>query len=127
MDYLKYDNCNNGDLKPLQRYPEMSKALMKAGRPIYFSLCEWYDFVYAHELTDLTSALLMGSHSSSFRVSLSTVVSRGDMHPARWGAAYGNSWRTTDDIEDTWERLTTSLQLCNSCWSGIHSFRSFRY
>jgi alpha-galactosidase len=74
VDYIKYDNCNNGDLKPLERcvaqcptlrllptirqslslriylkglwhvdrYPEMSKALMKAGRPIYFSLCEWY-------------------------------------------------------------------------------------
>lgn len=42
MDYLKYDNCNNGDLKPLERYPEMSKALMKAGHPIYFSICEWY-------------------------------------------------------------------------------------
>jgi len=26
----------------VDRYPEMSKALMKAGRPIYFSLCEWY-------------------------------------------------------------------------------------
>ena len=26
----------------MDRYPEMSKALMKAGRPIYFSLCEWY-------------------------------------------------------------------------------------
>ena len=24
------------------RYPEMSRALMKVGRPIYFSLCEWY-------------------------------------------------------------------------------------
>ncbi|XP_040384052.1 alpha-galactosidase-like isoform X4 [Oryza brachyantha] len=69
VDYLKYDNCNNGDLKPLERYPEMSKALMMAGRPIYFSLCEW-----------------------------------GDMHPAKWGAAYGNSWRTTNDIADTWER-----------------------
>jgi alpha-galactosidase len=45
VDYLKYDNCNNGDLKPLQRYPDMSKALMKTGRPIYFSLCEWYDGV----------------------------------------------------------------------------------
>lgn len=33
------------------------------------------------------------------------MVSRGDMHPARWGAAYGNSWRTTNDIEDTWDRL----------------------
>lgn len=27
------------------------------------------------------------------------------MHPARWGAAYGNSWRTTNDIADAWERF----------------------
>ena len=26
------------------------------------------------------------------------------MHPAKWGAAYGNSWRTTNDIADTWDR-----------------------
>lgn len=26
------------------------------------------------------------------------------MHPATWGAAYGNSWRTTNDIADTWDR-----------------------
>ena len=29
---------------------------------------------------------------------------RGDMHPALWGAKVGNSWRTTGDIADTWER-----------------------
>jgi alpha-galactosidase len=29
---------------------------------------------------------------------------RGDMHPALWGAKVGNSWRTTDDITDSWER-----------------------
>ncbi|TYI11328.1 hypothetical protein ES332_A09G202100v1 [Gossypium tomentosum] len=27
--------------KPIERYPVMSKALKKAGRPIFFSLCEW--------------------------------------------------------------------------------------
>nr|TKV93150.1 hypothetical protein SEVIR_9G206900v2 [Setaria viridis] len=81
VDYLKYDNCNNGDLKPLERYPEMSKALMKAGRPIYFSLCEW-----------------------------------GDMHPARWGAAYGNSWRTTNDIADTWESMIATADQ-NEVWA----------
>ncbi|KAM0878991.1 hypothetical protein ACQ4PT_034528 [Festuca glaucescens] len=81
VDYLKYDNCNNGDLKPLQRYPDMSKALMKTGRPIYFSLCEW-----------------------------------GDMHPAKWGAAYGNSWRTTDDIQDTWESMTSRADQ-NEVWA----------
>lgn len=29
---------------------------------------------------------------------------RGDLHPALWGAKVGNSWRTTNDITDTWER-----------------------
>ncbi|TVU02386.1 hypothetical protein EJB05_52120 [Eragrostis curvula] len=81
VDYLKYDNCNNGDLKPLKRYPQMSKALMKTGRPIYFSLCEW-----------------------------------GDMHPARWGAAYGNSWRTTNDIADTWESMIATADQ-NEVWA----------
>ncbi|OQU91579.1 alpha-galactosidase 1 isoform X3 [Sorghum bicolor] len=81
VDYLKYDNCNNGDLKPLERYPEMSRALMKVGRPIYFSLCEW-----------------------------------GDMHPAKWGAAYGNSWRTTNDIADTWDSMIATADQ-NEVWA----------
>uniref|UniRef100_A0A0D9XKZ8 Alpha-galactosidase n=1 Tax=Leersia perrieri TaxID=77586 RepID=A0A0D9XKZ8_9ORYZ len=81
VDYLKYDNCNNGDLKPLERYPEMSRALMMAGRPIYFSLCEW-----------------------------------GDMHPAKWGASYGNSWRTTNDISDTWESMVSRADE-NEVWA----------
>lgn len=67
IDYLKYDNCYNEGIKPTVRYPIMTKALMNAGRPIFFSLCEW-----------------------------------GDMHPALWGSKVGNSWRTTNDIKDTW-------------------------
>lgn len=43
IDYLKYDNCNNDGSKPLVRYPVMTQALMNAGRPIFFSLCEWGD------------------------------------------------------------------------------------
>ena len=27
----------------LSRYPVMTRALMNAGRPIFFSLCEWYN------------------------------------------------------------------------------------
>ncbi|KAI4332115.1 hypothetical protein L6164_017051 [Bauhinia variegata] len=70
IDYLKYDNCNNDGSKPTERYPIMTRALMKAGRPIFFSLCEW-----------------------------------GDMHPAQWGFQVGNSWRTTNDINDSWESM----------------------
>ncbi|ONI32171.1 hypothetical protein PRUPE_1G352200 [Prunus persica] len=40
IDYLKYDNCNNDGSTPTARYPVMTRALMKAGRPIFFSLCE---------------------------------------------------------------------------------------
>ncbi|KAD3641939.1 hypothetical protein R6Q59_004544 [Mikania micrantha] len=70
IDYLKYDNCNNEGIKPTIRYPIMTRALMKTGRPIFLSLCEW-----------------------------------GDMHPALWGSKVGNSWRTTGNINDTWDRM----------------------
>lgn len=76
IDYLKYDNCNNDGSKPTVRYPVMTRALMKAGRPIFFSLCEW-----------------------------------GDLHPALWGAAVGNSWRTTNDISDTWESMISRADM----------------
>ncbi|KAL9324293.1 hypothetical protein ACSQ67_009150 [Phaseolus vulgaris] len=41
IDYLKYDNCENKNISPKERYPPMSKALANSGRPIFFSLCEW--------------------------------------------------------------------------------------
>ncbi|CAA6662684.1 unnamed protein product [Spirodela intermedia] len=72
IDYLKYDNCNNGGSRPTVRYPVMTRALMNAGRPIFFSLCEW-----------------------------------GDLHPALWGFRIGNSWRTTNDINDSWESMVS--------------------
>ncbi|GMI93402.1 alpha-galactosidase 2 [Hibiscus trionum] len=41
IDYLKYDNCYNDGSKPQTRYAAMSRALINAGRPILYSLCEW--------------------------------------------------------------------------------------
>ncbi|KDP40460.1 hypothetical protein JCGZ_24459 [Jatropha curcas] len=76
IDYLKYDNCYNNDVKPTVRYKAMSSALKKTGRPIFFSLCEW-----------------------------------GDMRPALWGADVGNSWRTTDDISDSWEKMLKAADM----------------
>lgn len=43
IDYLKYDNCYNEGIDPVDRYPKMTRALMNAGRPIFFSLCDWGD------------------------------------------------------------------------------------
>eukprot|EP01018_Ginkgo_biloba_P001006 Gb_38410 [translate_table: standard] len=41
VDYLKYAYCYNQDIKPELRYSVMRDALLKTGRPIFFSLCEW--------------------------------------------------------------------------------------
>eukprot|EP01018_Ginkgo_biloba_P022382 Gb_21989 [translate_table: standard] len=82
VDYLKYDNCNNDDSKPQERYPKMSTALSKAGRPIFYSLCEW-----------------------------------GDQNPALWAPKIGNSWRTTGDIEDKWESITSRADQ-NDKWAA---------
>ncbi|GJN19749.1 hypothetical protein PR202_gb07057 [Eleusine coracana subsp. coracana] len=38
------------------------------------------------------------------------------MHPARWGAAYGNSWRTTNDIADNWESMIATADQ-NEVWA----------
>ncbi|XP_048332658.2 alpha-galactosidase 1 isoform X1 [Ziziphus jujuba] len=76
IDYLKYDNCHNDGTRPTVRYPAMTRAIMRTGRPIFLSLCEW-----------------------------------GDMHPAKWGAKLGNSWRTTRDISDTWETMLSRADM----------------
>ena len=41
IDYLKLDNCNNQGIKPIYRYPNMTRALNSTGRSIFYSLCEW--------------------------------------------------------------------------------------
>lgn len=32
---------------------------------------------------------------------------RGEQNPAKWAGRFGNSWRTTGDIEDKWERFAS--------------------
>ena len=41
VDYLKYDNCLNGGLSSLIRYPRMRDALMKQNKSIFYSICSW--------------------------------------------------------------------------------------
>ncbi len=41
VDYLKYDWCDSEDINPVGAYSLMRDALRAAGRPIYFSMCEW--------------------------------------------------------------------------------------
>ncbi|XP_010525385.1 PREDICTED: alpha-galactosidase 3 [Tarenaya hassleriana] len=82
VDYLKYDNCFNLGIKPIERYPPMRDALNSTGRSIFYSLCEW-----------------------------------GVDDPALWADEVGNSWRTTDDINDTWASMTTIADL-NNKWAA---------
>ncbi|CAH8360493.1 unnamed protein product [Eruca vesicaria subsp. sativa] len=82
VDYLKYDNCFNLGIKPIERYPPMRDALNATGRSIFYSLCEW-----------------------------------GEDDPALWAKEVGNSWRTTQDINDTWASMTTIADL-NNKWAA---------
>ncbi len=86
IDYLKYDLCSfrmimrqeapNDQAKQMQlmhqAYEKMHQALLKTGRPIVYSLCQYgWDDVW------------------------------------KWGPEVGgNLWRTTGDINDTWERMS---------------------
>jgi alpha-galactosidase len=42
-DYLKYDWCNTDNLNQRGAYATMRDALYAAGRPVFFSICEWGD------------------------------------------------------------------------------------
>jgi alpha-galactosidase len=41
VDYLKYDWCDHGTQNAEASYSLMHDALVKSGRPIVFSICEW--------------------------------------------------------------------------------------
>jgi len=41
VDYLKFDWCSNGGQNSEAAYSRMRDALLAAGRPIVFSICEW--------------------------------------------------------------------------------------
>jgi alpha-galactosidase len=79
FDYLKYDWCSYGQLKPrpnhaelLEPYQVLRAALDKTPRDIVFSLCQY-----------------------------------GMGNVWEWGAQVGgNCWRTTGDISDTWSSMS---------------------
>jgi alpha-galactosidase len=77
IDYLKYDWCGarnvytDDEMQAL--YQKMGDALLKSGRPILYSLCQY---------------------------------GRADVW--KWAPDVGgNAWRTTGDIRDTWDSMTT--------------------
>lgn len=43
VDFVKEDWCNTAGMNAREAYEKMSRALLKTGRPIVFSMCEWGD------------------------------------------------------------------------------------
>lgn len=96
IDYLKYDNCNNGWIKPTVRYPVMTHALMKTGRPIYFSLCEWGDMHPA-----LWGAPLGNSWRTTNDIAdnWESMISRADQNEIYADYARPGGWNDPDMLE----------------------------
>lgn len=82
----------------------MRDALNETGRSIFYSLCEWYP-VLINILADSFFFL------SSNLLGCNFAAARGVDDPALWAGKVGNSWRTTDDINDSWAR-SGSRHLC---------------
>ncbi|XP_058097777.1 alpha-galactosidase 1-like isoform X2 [Magnolia sinica] len=96
IDYLKYDNCWNGGIRPTVRYPVMTRALMKTGRPIFFSLCEW---------GDMHPALWGAKVGNSWRTTndiadnWESMVSRADANEVYADLARPGGWNDPDMLE----------------------------
>ncbi|URE30799.1 alpha-galactosidase [Musa troglodytarum] len=144
IDYLKYDNCNNGDLKPMKRMvsrADQNEVYAEHARPggwndpdmlevgnggmsndeyiVHFSLwaaskaplligCD------VRNLSKETLAILGNEEVIAVNQDFACVIEtrkncrcRGDMHPDLWADKLGNSWRTTMDINDSWESMVS--------------------
>lgn len=55
--------------------------------------------------------------NSTGRVTFYSICEWGEDDPALWAGNVGNSWRTTNDIEDTWVSMTTIADL-NDKWAS---------
>lgn len=94
------------------RYPVMSKALQNSGRPIFFSLCEWWvTFNTNKGSSNIELYIKIGKQGYlnlmicfGFSPLYFCCERRGQEDPATWAPSIGNSWRTTGDIQDNWDR-----------------------
>ncbi|KAK9070461.1 hypothetical protein SSX86_010863 [Deinandra increscens subsp. villosa] len=96
VDYLKYDNCFNLGIKPIDRYPPMRDALNSTGRKIFYSLCEWGED---------DPALWAGNVGNSWRTTgdindtWASMISIADLND-KWAAYAGpGGWNDPDMLE----------------------------
>ncbi|PFX17505.1 Alpha-N-acetylgalactosaminidase [Stylophora pistillata] len=85
VDYLKLDGCYSDPDKMDTGYPMVTKALNNTGRPIVFS-CSWPAYQSAKKTPNYT-----------------------------WIAENCNLWRNYDDIQDSWQSVTSIVK-----WYGDH-------
>lgn len=96
VDYLKYDNCYNDNIKPETRYPPMSKALNQSGRPILFSMCEWgVDTPYNWAPQLANSWRTTGDISDNWNSMLANI----DYNDKGWNVAGPGQWNDPDMLE----------------------------
>lgn len=57
------------------------------------------------EVLSLIYTGVLNQHLESFLGAFAFKIGRGIDDPAKWAGKIGNSWRTTDDINDTWTRF----------------------
>ncbi|KAJ0037619.1 hypothetical protein Pint_21935 [Pistacia integerrima] len=119
IDYLKYDNCYNDGTNPTARYPAMTRALMKAGRPIYYSLCEWGDM---HPATwgfrVGNSWRTTGDISDNF----DTMMNRADMNNMYADYARPGGWNDPDMLEVGNGGMTKDQYIIHfSLWAMVKS------
>lgn len=96
VDYLKYDNCNNGGSKPEVRYPVMRDALNKTGRHIFFSMCEW------GQDNPATWAPKVGNSwrtTGDIGDNWKSMISRADQNAGLWSYAGPGAWNDPDMLE----------------------------
>jgi len=78
----------------------MRDALNATGRPIFFSLCGMHIY---HECFSMCYLIIF---------SMKGGVDKND----QWPPSVGNSWRTTDDIQDNWDSMFRNINLVRLCW-----------
>jgi alpha-galactosidase len=120
----RYDNCHDDHTPPQIRYAVMRDALNATGRRIYFSMCEWgVDDPASWARPVRPASLTVRSRCPPLWPQPFSAIRR------QWHgqsstptvcliSQVANSWRTTADIADTWESMTSKLDLNEPLWAA---------
>lgn len=101
VDYLKYDFCNFYGEDPKRAYLIMSQALRATGRDILFAACNW------------------GWGDKNGSPDIEGGYAPNEKSPSEWMRGCGvHSYRSTTDINDTWEKMKYLIQKQHNSFSG---------